>query len=232
MPALRLFLEVRDAVGVGAPAAWRSNEIDEPLVWVGEQEPTADLLRRTALRWGESTGRERVQGMRFAHADRSIMQKLAAEGTDRRSRFDAVVDAVLPTSTTQADRLRAQMAFDTVSAALFAARGTAASDDDVLTAVRDATVRLKEAESTSTVRHCIGLGASQCHRGRSTPPSPLPERPERPMTDRQRDVITNGSMRRRHRIRTLLPSPRLRPVRAGAFSSMSDSRCDRRRGAR
>lgn len=123
----------------------RRNEIDELLGWIGEQEPSADLLRRTALRWVESTGRERVQGMRFAHANRSIMQKLAAEAADRRSWFDAVVDAVLPTSTTQADRLRAQMAFDTVSAALFAAQGTAASDDDVLTAARDATIRLTEA---------------------------------------------------------------------------------------
>ena len=82
--------------------------------------------------------------MRFAHANRSIMQKLAAEGTDRRSWFDAVVDRVLPVDTPQADRLRAQMAFDTVSAALFAAQGTAASDDDVLEAAREATVRLTE----------------------------------------------------------------------------------------
>lgn len=123
----------------------RHNEIDELLAWVDGQEPGTDLLRRTALRWVESTGRERVQGMRFAHANRSIMQKLAAEGTDRRSWFDAVVDRVLPVDTPHADRLRAQMAFDTVSAALFAAQGTAASDDDVLEAAREATVRLTEA---------------------------------------------------------------------------------------
>jgi AcrR family transcriptional regulator len=120
----------------------RRNEIDELITWVDGQEPGADLLRRTALRWVESTGRERVQGMRFAHANRSIMQKLAAEGTDRRSWFDAVVDRVLPAETPQAERLRAQMAFDTVSAALFAAQGAAASDDDVLDAAREATVRL------------------------------------------------------------------------------------------
>lgn len=127
----------------------RRNEIDELLAWVGEQDPGADLLRRTALRWVESSGRERVQGMRFAHANRSIMQKLAAEGTDRRSWFDAVVDAVLPSTTSPVDRLRAQMAFDTVSAALFAAQGTVATDDDVLAAARDATVRLTEADKPS-----------------------------------------------------------------------------------
>ncbi|MBT2501311.1 TetR/AcrR family transcriptional regulator [Curtobacterium sp. ISL-83] len=120
----------------------RRNEIDELIAWVDEQEPGSDLLRRAALRWVESTGRERVQGMRFAHANRPIMQKLAAEGDDRRSWFDAVVDRVLPHGTSRAERLRAQMAFDTVSAALFAAQGTAASDDDVLEAAREATIRL------------------------------------------------------------------------------------------
>jgi AcrR family transcriptional regulator len=120
----------------------RRNEIDDLLAWVDLQEVGSDLLRRTALRWVESTGRERVQGMRFAHANRPIMQKLAAEGIDRRSLFDAVVDRVLPEKSSTADRLRAQMAFDTVSAALFAAQGSAASDDDVLEAARAATIRL------------------------------------------------------------------------------------------
>ncbi|MCJ1712560.1 TetR/AcrR family transcriptional regulator [Curtobacterium sp. VKM Ac-2922] len=120
----------------------RRDEIDDLIAWVDEQEPGADLVRRAALRWVESTGRDRVQGMRFAHANRPIMQKLAAEGTDRRSWFDVVVDRVLPQTTSRAERLRAQMAFDTVSAALFAAQGTGASDDDVLAAARDATVRL------------------------------------------------------------------------------------------
>jgi hypothetical protein len=31
--------------GSGSPAAWCSNEIDVLLVWVGEQQPSADLLR-------------------------------------------------------------------------------------------------------------------------------------------------------------------------------------------
>jgi AcrR family transcriptional regulator len=122
----------------------RRDEIDELLAWVDQQEPGPDLLRRTALRWVESTGLERVQGMRFAHANRQIMQKLAAEGTDRRTWFDAVVDRVLPADTSRADRLRAQMAFDTVSAALFAAQGSDASDGDVLDAARAATVRLTD----------------------------------------------------------------------------------------
>ncbi|ROP72490.1 TetR/AcrR family transcriptional regulator [Curtobacterium sp. PhB115] len=120
----------------------RRNEIDDLIAWVDAQDAGPDLLRRTALRWVESTGRERVQGMRFAHANRPIMQKLAGEGSDRRSWFDAVVDRVLPDTAPRADRLRAQMAFDTVSAALFAAQGSDASDDEVLEAARAATIML------------------------------------------------------------------------------------------
>ncbi|GGF14791.1 TetR family transcriptional regulator [Subtercola lobariae] len=120
----------------------RRDEIDALLSWVEEQPAGPDLLRRTALRWVESTGIERVQGMRFAHANRAIMQKLAEDGTDRRAWFDAVVNRVLPGEAPMASRLRAQMAFDTVSAALFAAQGTAATDDEVLTAAREATILL------------------------------------------------------------------------------------------
>jgi len=120
----------------------RHDEIDELLAWVDQQPPGPDLLRRTALRWVESTGHERVQGMRFAHANRPIMQKLAAGGDDRRVWFDDVVDRVLPPGASVADRLRARMAFDTVSAALFAAQGTDASEDDVLEAARTATLNL------------------------------------------------------------------------------------------
>jgi AcrR family transcriptional regulator len=120
----------------------RQTEIDDLLAWVDDQPSGPDLLRRTALHWVESTGTERVQGMRFAHANGAIMQKLAEDGDDRRTWFDAVVDRVLPAGTSTAQRLVAQMAFDTVSAALFAAQGTDATDEDVLAAARAATVAL------------------------------------------------------------------------------------------
>lgn len=120
----------------------RHAEIDDLITWVDAQPPAPDLLRRTALRWVESTGTERVQGMRFAHANRAIMRKLAADGHDRRAWFDDVVDRVLPAGASASERLVAQMAFDTVSAALFAAQGTDASDDDVLQAARTATTAL------------------------------------------------------------------------------------------
>jgi AcrR family transcriptional regulator len=120
----------------------RRDEIDGLLAWVDTQPTGPDLLRRTALRWIESTGADRMQGMRFAHANRPIMQKLASEGEDRKVWFTSVVERVLPSTASATDRIRAQMAFDTVSAALFAAQGTDYSDADVLAAARAATILL------------------------------------------------------------------------------------------
>jgi len=120
----------------------RRLEIDDLIAWVDEQPSGPDLLRRAALRWVDSTGKERIQGMRFAHANRPVMQKLASEGDDRRNWFGVLVDRVIPGDASMAERLRAQMAFDTISAALFAAQGTAASDDEIIAAARAATVLL------------------------------------------------------------------------------------------
>jgi AcrR family transcriptional regulator len=129
----------------------RRDEIDELLRWIGAQVGDgpipADLLQRAALRWIDSTGTERIQGMRFAHANGPVMQRLAATGDDRQVWFDAVVDRVLPAEATTTERLRARMAFDTVSAALFAAESITATDAEVLAAARSATISLTTPES-------------------------------------------------------------------------------------
>ena len=128
----------------------RYDEIEELLAWIDDQPPGPDLLRRAALRWVGSTGTERIQGMRFAHANGPTMQRLASTGDDRRAWFDAVVRRVLPSDASVTDHLRARMAFDSVSAALFAARGTGASDQDVLEAARTATNDLTAPERSSS----------------------------------------------------------------------------------
>lgn len=133
----------KDAI-LAAVMDGRRDEIDDLLAWIDDQPATADLLRRTALRWVDSTGEERLRGMRFAHANGPVMERLAAEGADRRSWFDAVIDRVLPRSATRTERLRALMAFDSVSAALFAARSSPASDAEILAAAREVTLRLTD----------------------------------------------------------------------------------------
>jgi AcrR family transcriptional regulator len=120
----------------------RRAELDELLAWIDRQPPGPDLVRRAALRWVDSTSPGRIRGMRFAHANRPMMSKLAADGGDLRSWFDDVVDRVLPPGAGMRDRLRARMAFDTVAAALFAAQGQAATDEEVLDAARAATIAL------------------------------------------------------------------------------------------
>jgi AcrR family transcriptional regulator len=126
----------------------RRDELDDLLAWIDAQpsDPTHPdrILRATALKWIDSTSPQRVQAMRFAHANRPIMSRLAADGGDIRSWFDEVVDRVVPDESPLEQRIRARMAFDTVSAALFAALGTDATTDDVLAAARTATIALTE----------------------------------------------------------------------------------------
>jgi AcrR family transcriptional regulator len=133
----------KDAI-VAALFGERRDEVEALVAWVDEQPASDDLLRRAAVRWLDSATPERMQGMRFAQANRPVMQRLAATGADFRAGFDAVVERILGVDAPMAERLRARMAFDTVSAALFAAQGTDAGPDDVLAAARAATLALTE----------------------------------------------------------------------------------------
>ncbi|WIM98792.1 helix-turn-helix domain-containing protein [Actinoplanes oblitus] len=127
---------------IQALLASRRAEVEDLLEWLGTQEPGPDLLRRAALRWIDSTGPERILGMRFAHANGPTMSRLAAQGGNIRGWFDEVVGRILGPDAPMPSRLRARMAFDTVSAALFAAQGQPASEADILAAARAATIAL------------------------------------------------------------------------------------------
>jgi len=123
----------------------RLGELAELRDWVTTQPRTPGLLRRTALRWVGSTTPGRIQGLRFAHANRPVMARLAAaqDGVGSfRGWFEEIVTLALPPDATVADRLLGLMALDTVSAAMFAARGGPATLDDILTAARAATIAL------------------------------------------------------------------------------------------
>ena len=120
----------------------RRAEIEDMLAWIDVQRRDRGLLQRAALRWVDSTSPQRLQGMRFAHANRPVMARLAAEDGGLRSWFDDLIGHVLPADAPVSEFLRARMAFDTVSAALFAALGTDATDQDILSAARQATISL------------------------------------------------------------------------------------------
>lgn len=141
--SLYYHFENKDAI-VAELVGDRRGELDELLAWIDAQPDDPGLLQRTAVRWVESTTPRRIQGMRFAHANRPVMRRLATSDGDIRSWFDEVVDRVVPTESPVEARLRARMAFDTVTAALFAAQGTDASTDEILAAAKDATIALTE----------------------------------------------------------------------------------------
>ncbi|MET0134176.1 MAG: TetR/AcrR family transcriptional regulator, partial [Kibdelosporangium sp.] len=104
-----------------------------------------DLLQRAALRWIDSTTPERLQVMRLAHANQPVMRRLVDSGRDVRSGFHRVVDLFAGDDATTEYRLFVRMAFDTVSSALLAARGTEAGPDEVIAAARRATIALTRA---------------------------------------------------------------------------------------
>lgn len=136
----------------------RRGELDELLAWIDEQPPAPDLLQRAALRWVDSTSAGRIRGMRFAHANRPMMHKLADDGGDIRAWFDEVVERLVPADAPWTEKLRARMAFDTVSAALFAALGTDAPQDEVIATARAATLALTRPASADRTAPVDRLG--------------------------------------------------------------------------
>lgn len=122
----------------------RRDEIDELLAWIDSQLPGEDLLQRAALHWIDTASEQRIKGMRFAHANTPVMQRLAEDGNNLRVWFGPVIDRLVGVEASAADRLLVQMAFDSIAAALLAAAGTQTSDADILAAARTATIALTQ----------------------------------------------------------------------------------------
>lgn len=122
--------------------AGRRQEIGELLAWIDSQPPGDDLLQRAALHWIDTASEQRIKGMRFAHANTPVMERLAEDDNNLRVWFAPVIDRLVGADASTADRLVAQMAFDSIAAALLAATGTQARDADVLAAARAATIAL------------------------------------------------------------------------------------------
>ncbi|HWK93730.1 MAG TPA: helix-turn-helix domain-containing protein [Luteimicrobium sp.] len=123
-----------------ALAERRGRELEELVRWIEEQPPGPGLLRDAALRWLASADAEQIRGMRFARANQPVMHRLAEEHAGIRQGFDRVVEALLPDGAGIRERLRVRMVFETLSAAILAAEGTDATDDDIIAAARDAVV--------------------------------------------------------------------------------------------
>jgi AcrR family transcriptional regulator len=138
--ALYYHFRSKDAI-VTSLVQQRLRELDELLEWVEAQPRTPDLLQRAALRWVDSTTPQRMQAILLAQAHQPVRRRLVANGLDVRTGFEKVVEHLTGCAPAR-DRLLARMAFDTVAAALVAARGTGAGSDEVIAAARRATIAL------------------------------------------------------------------------------------------
>ncbi|GAA4233523.1 AcrR family transcriptional regulator [Streptosporangium album] len=130
----------------------RRHEFDDLVEWIVAQPPAPDLARKAALRWVESTTPERLQTMRLAHANQPIMRRLMDSGKDVRSAFDRVVDLLVGDDASAQDRLLVRMTFDTASAALLAAQGTAVGPSDVIAVALRASLALADATTEPAQR--------------------------------------------------------------------------------
>ena len=141
----------------------RRHEVDGPVDWIAARPASPRLLERAALGWVGGATPGRLQVMRFAHANQPVMKRLVE--SDIRSAFERVVDLLVGEGATAQERLLTLMAFDPVSAALLAARGTGIGPDDVMEAAKRATVALARA-STHQRRLWEATGTRQVLRRR------------------------------------------------------------------
>jgi AcrR family transcriptional regulator len=120
----------------------RSNELEELLGWVREQPRDDQLLQRAALRWIDQATPERLDRLRFARANQAELRRLSDGPEAIQSGYERLIDEILGTDATDEDRLYAQLAFDTVSAALRLGDLHHSAADTVLAAARRATTAL------------------------------------------------------------------------------------------
>src|SRR4051794_21725183 len=73
----------------------RVDEAEQLAEWIRKQPRGPGLLRESALRWIDRTTPERLQGMRLAHANQAVINRMAPEAADLRASFRDVFDAVL-----------------------------------------------------------------------------------------------------------------------------------------
>jgi AcrR family transcriptional regulator len=108
----------------------RRDEIDALTAWVRAQEPTADLLRRAALRWVETATPQRLEGMRLARVLRPALTRAVPDEASVPRGFEPLVD-LFAQPHDQVDRLRVRLAFD----AFGCADGVSEPTDDLTTIV-------------------------------------------------------------------------------------------------
>lgn len=125
----------------------RGNEAADLLEWISEQPNSPDLPRAAVLRWIESFSSEKLAGIRFLAANPLLMRSMETEGGDRiGSALIALSDRLAESLArrTPTEVLQLRMALLSINAALFAAAGSAFSDEEILEAARRSAEALME----------------------------------------------------------------------------------------
>lgn len=120
----------------------RQQEIEELAQWIQEQPQAPDLAQRAALRWLNNVSPEQLLGMRFAQANRPLIARLAPDGETVRTSAGRLAELLVPAGASSEDKLYARLAFNALIAALFAAEGTDASDQDIIAVAKRGAVAL------------------------------------------------------------------------------------------
>jgi AcrR family transcriptional regulator len=125
----------KDAIVESIIAARRA-EIDELVTWFRAQEAGSDLLRRTVLRWVESSSVDKLRGIRFANANPATMRRLRRNSADIGGGLITLAELAAGENAGATRLLLVKMAFLSINAAVMADPGNQNTDDDIVAAAR------------------------------------------------------------------------------------------------
>jgi AcrR family transcriptional regulator len=120
----------------------RRDEIDDLVAWVRTQEPGPDLLRRTVLRWVDSSSVDKLRGIRFANANPATMRRLSHHGAEIGGGLTRIAELAAGEKADAMRLLLAKMAFLSINAAVMADPGNQNTDDDIVSAARTMAIAL------------------------------------------------------------------------------------------
>ena len=104
------------------------------MTWFRAQEAGPDLLRRTVLRWVESSSVDKLRGIRFANANPATMRRLSRNSADIGGGLTTLAELAAGENASATRLLLAKMAFLSINAAVMADPGNQNTDDDIVAA--------------------------------------------------------------------------------------------------
>ena len=120
----------------------RRDEIDDLVAWVRNQVDSPDLLRRTVLRWVDSSSVDKLRGIRFANANPATMRRMSPGSAGIGDGLATLAHLVAGDGAAATRLLLITMAFLSINAAVLADPGNQQTDDDIVAAARSMAVAI------------------------------------------------------------------------------------------